>query len=152
MDKPKMRSRFAKLLAAYCVVAFTTLLAHLFLKWLTGVAHRNDAIWFGRQLMVDHGIAYRSLYTGALILHVVPAVIAVTIWFLISDRAFSGDRYMWFLTSRRVNAIALVMFAFAALSAFQKGGWQDPVESGIAALDIVVVIAFFARIVLREVE
>jgi hypothetical protein len=144
-----MRSRFAKLLVAYCVIAVTTLLAHLCFTWLTGVVHLNDKIWIGRQLMVDQGIVYRSLYTEALILHVIPTVIAVTIWFLMSDRAVSSDRYTWFLTSRRVNAIALVLFAFAALGAFQKGGPGDRVERAIAVVDMIVVVAFFLRIVLR---
>ena len=148
----RLSGKFPRLVLAYALVAIAILVAHTGLRYLTGYVHRNGQVWIGGRLMVDHGRVYHSLYTGQLIWHALAAFFIVSAWHLSSDQsADSPKRFAWFLTSRRVNIIAGILFIFGGLGFVFGKSTPDPVQDSIVLLDFGVVVAVALRVICRGI-
>jgi type IV secretory pathway VirB2 component (pilin) len=152
MKLTSLAGKFPRLVLAYAAVGIVVLAASAGLYYLTGYIYRNAQVIVGGELMVDNGKVYHSLYTEELIWHAVAALLIVTAWHLMSDRLPDEvNRIGWFLTSRRVNVIAGILFIFAGLGLlFGKSG-LDPVTVFVVLLDLALVSAVVLRVVWREI-
>jgi len=144
----RLSGRLARLLRDYIVVILLALAAHAGLFYLTGVRNQNSTVWVYRELMVDHGKVYHSLYTGQLLWHVAAVLLAVTVWHLKSEAPLAGGRLAWFLLSPRVNMIAGISFIFGTLGLSDKGGFG---VREIYGADAVIVLLVVLRVIVREI-
>ncbi len=144
----RLSGRLARLLRDYIVVILLALAAHAGLFYLTGVRNQNSTVWVYRELMVDHGKVYHSLYTWQLLWHVAAVLLAVTVWHLKSEAPLAGGRLAWFLLSPQVNMIAGISFIFGTLGQLDKGGFS---VREIYVADEVIVLLVVLRVIVREI-